>query len=386
MKKKFIAISAGRSDYDRFYPLLTDLKKSSKAKLFIYLTQANYNDTFGSDIKMIKQEFNVLHNNRKNKNFKDSPYEMIQNLSLDISHLSKHIKKIKPDVILVMGDRYEMLVGPLSAIPFNIPVVHFFGGAITEGAIDELVRHSISKMSHYHFVLLEKYRRRLQNLGEENWRIKTIGMPTLNKKINLKIKTPIRLNFKSNFDFEKPFMILTFHPVTLELKYLTKQVNELIKAIKISKLNVVLTYPNPDPKFNEIIKIFKKQFKNNKKFLILKSAGEKNYFKLMKKAKLMIGNSSSGIVEAASFKLPVVNIGSRQTGKFKPKNVIDTNYNHKKILSSISKALSKNFKKKIKNLKNPYESKINVNKITKILIKLSKSKKLIKKRFIDVKR
>ena len=145
-----------RSDYDRFYPLLMDLKKSSKAKLFIYLTQANYNDTFGSDIKMIKQEFNVLHNNRKNKNFKDSPYEMIQNLSLDISHLSKHIKKIKPDVILVMGDRYEMLVGPLSAIPFNIPVVHFFGGAITEGAIDELVRHSISKMSHYHFVLLEK--------------------------------------------------------------------------------------------------------------------------------------------------------------------------------------------------------------------------------------
>ena len=106
----------------------------------------------------------------------------------------------------------------------------------------------------------------------------------------------------------------------------------------------------------------------------------------MKKAKLMIGNSSSGIVEAASFKLPVVNIGSRQTGKFKPKNVIDTNYNHKKILSSISKALSKNFKKKIKNLKNPYESKINVNKITKILINLSKSKKLIKKRFIDVKR
>ena len=117
-------------------------------------------------------------------------------------------------------------------------------------------------------------------------------------------------------------MILTFHPVTLELKYLTKQVNELIKAIKISKLNVVLTYPNPDPKFNEIIKIFKKQFKNNKKFLILKSAGEKNYFKLLKKAKLMIGNSSSGIVESASFKLPVVNIGSRQTGKFKPKNII----------------------------------------------------------------
>tara|TARA_E500000178_G_scaffold269062_1_gene266800 strand:- start:373 stop:1533 length:1161 start_codon:yes stop_codon:yes gene_type:complete len=386
VKKTFLAVSAGRSDYDRFYPLLMDLKKSSKAKLFIYLTQANYNSIFGSNIKSIKKDFNVLHNSLKNKNFKDSPYDMIQNLSLDISQLSKYIKKIKPDIILVMGDRYEMLVGPLSAIPFNIPVVHFFGGAVTEGAIDELVRHGITKMSHYHFVLLEKYKKRLQNLGEENWRIKTIGMPTLNKKMNFNLETPIRLNLKSNFDFTKPFMILTFHPVTLELTNLSKQINELIKAIKLSKLNVVLTYPNSDPKFNEIIRIFKVQFKNNKKFLILKSAGEKNYFKLMKKSKLMIGNSSSGIVEAASFKLPVVNIGSRQTGKFKPKNVIDTNYSYKKILSGIKKALSNNFKNKLKNLKNPYESKIDVNKITKILIKLSKSKKLIKKRFIDVKR
>ena len=288
MKKTFLAVSAGRSDYDRFYPLLMDLKKSSKAKLFIYLTQANYNSIFGSNIKSIKKDFNVLHNSLKNKNFKDSPYDMIQNLSLDISQLSKYIKKIKPDIILVMGDRYEMLVGPLSAIPFNIPVVHFFGGAVTEGAIDELVRHGITKMSHYHFVLLEKYKKRLQNLGEENWRIKTIGMPTLNKKMNFNLETPIRLNLKSNFDFTKPFMILTFHPVTLELTNLSKQINELIKAIKLSKLNVVLTYPNSDPKFNEIIRIFKVQFKNNKKFLILKSAGEKNYFKLMKKSKAQV--------------------------------------------------------------------------------------------------
>ena len=306
---------------------------------------------------------------------------MIKNLCLDINNLSNHIKKIKPDLFLVMGDRYEMLMGPLIAMPYNIPIIHFFGGAITEGAIDELVRHGVTKMSHYHFVLLNQYRNRLINLGEESWRVKTIGMPSLTK--NIKNKIP-KNSFLEKYNLSKPYAILTFHPVTLEINKINIQISSLVKAIKKSKLKIIMTYPNADPEFNKIIKKFKQAFKDKNKFLMVKNLGQKNYFNILNTADLMIGNSSSGIVEAASFNLPVVNIGSRQTGKFKPKNVIDTGYNYKDILKGIKKAMNKNFKKSLKNLRNPYESKMNINNIIKLILRVNRSDKYLKKKFIDI--
>ena len=386
MKKKILIISAGRSDYDRYYPILSGLKKSRKAKLLVYLTCQNYNKVFSNNIKKIKKEFEILKNPTNKKNFSDGALQMIKNLSHDLKILSNHIKIRKPDIIIIMGDRYEMLIGPLVAMPFNIPTVHFFGGAVTEGAMDELIRHGITKMSHFHFVLLDNYKKRLKRLGEESWRIKVIGMPSLNKK-NI-FKNKIR-KIQNNFDkFAKsnPFMLLTFHPVTLEIDRLEIQVNHLIKAVKKSKVNAIITYPNSDPKFNIIIKLFKKNFSNSKKIMFVKSAGEDEYFDLMKKAQFMIGNSSSGIVEAASFKLPVVNIGSRQKGKLKPKNVIDSGYHHKEISKAIKKALSKGFKKSISKLKNPYTSKINTTDLAKMILKIKKIEKIIKKKFHDTKK
>lgn len=380
--KKIIAISAGRSDYDRYYPILNGLKKSKKAKLFIYLTQSNYNPEFGTKLQTIKKKFLTIKSNTKTKIFNDSSNQMIKNLCLDINNLSNHIKKIKPDLFLVMGDRYEMLMGPLIAMPYNIPIIHFFGGAITEGAIDELVRHGVTKMSHYHFVLLNQYRNRLINLGEESWRVKTIGMPSLTK--NIKNKIP-KNSFLEKYNLSKPYAILTFHPVTLEINKINIQISSLVKAIKKSKLKIIMTYPNADPEFNKIIKKFKQAFKDKNKFLMVKNLGQKNYFNILNTADLMIGNSSSGIVEAASFNLPVVNIGSRQTGKFKPKNVIDTGYNYKDILKGIKKAMNKNFKKSLKNLKNPYESKMNISNIIKLILRVNRSDKYLKKKFIDIK-
>ena len=381
MKKKIIFISAGRSDFDRFYSVLEEIKKSKKADLFIYLTSAYYNKTFGKEAKVIKKNFKVLKSNLKNKHYNDTPFQMIKNLSSDVKALSNHLRNIKPDLILIISDRYEMLVGPLVAIPNNIPTFHFFGGAVTEGAIDELIRHSLTKMSHYHFVLLEDYKIRLKQLGEEEWRVKTIGMPNLKKKINYNFKSLKILSKELKFNLEKPFMLVTFHPITLELNDLKKQLSSIVKAIKISKYNAVITYPNTDPKFKQIIKIFNYNFQEKKKFLITKSLGEEKYFNLMKYAKFVLGNSSSGIVEAASFKLPVINIGSRQDGKFMPKNVINTSYTHKAILKSIRMAVSKGFKKKLKNLKNPYNSKMSEKKIVNIILNTKLNKKLLRKKF-----
>ena len=384
MKKKIFIISAGRSDYDRYYPIISSLKKTKKAELLIYLTYQNYNKIFSNNVSEIKKEFKVLNNPTRSKNFGDGAFQMIKNLSHDLEKLSYHIKIKKPDIIIIMGDRYEMLLGPLAAIPFNRPTVHFFGGAVTEGAIDEMIRHGLTKMSHIHFVLLNIYKKRLLNLGEENWRIKVIGMPSLNRKKILKTKYIEKNDILKRF-INKPFALVTYHPVTLEINQISKQVNSLIRAIKRSKLNAVITYPNSDPKFNSIIRLFKKNFKHSKKILFIKSAGENRYFNLMHHAKLMLGNSSSGIVEAASFKLPVVNIGSRQSGKFKPKNVIDTGYHYKEIHNGIKKALSKSFKKSINKLNNPYESKISTTEIAKMILGIKKNEKLIKKKFKDLK-
>ncbi len=378
--KKIIAISAGRSDYDRYYPILNGLKNSRKVKLHIYLSQSNYNPIFGNKINELKKNFSIIRSKIKTKNYNDSPSLMVKNLCLDINNLSSYVKKIKPDLFIILGDRYEMLMGPLVAMPHNIPVIHFFGGAVTEGAIDELVRHGITKMSHFHFVLIDQYKSRLINLGEEPWRIKTIGMPSLRANFkNKKLKNP----FSVKFNFNQPYLILTFHPVTLELDKLNYQINSLIKAIKKSNLNVIMTYPNADPEFNQIIKKFKRSFKEKNKFLMVKYLGQKNYFNIMRRAQLMIGNSSSGIVEAASFKLPVVNIGSRQKGKYKPKNVIDTGYDYKDILKGIKQAMNKNFRKSLKNLNNPYEPKMDINKIINLILKVNKNEKFLKKKFID---
>ena len=223
-----------------------------------------------------------------------------------------------------------MMLGPISAIPYNIPVIHFFGGAVTEGATDELVRHAITKMSHYHFVLLDQYKKRLKKMGEESWRIKTIGMHELFNLKKQKMFNLSYLNKKYKFNFNKPYILFTLHPTTLELKSLRKQIHIIKNSLIKSNLNVVFTYPNADPGFETVIN-FIKTFKNKKKYIVFKNAGINLYANLLKNATLLLGNTSSGIVEAASFKKPVINLGTRQKGKYTPKNVINCDFNSKKL-------------------------------------------------------
>ena len=188
-----------------------------------------------------------------------------------------------------------------------------------------------------------------------------------------------------NFDFEKPYLLFTFHPVTLELQAINYQLKSILKAIKVSKLNVVTTFPNADPDHEKVIKFINKNFKGNKKYLIIKNCGKINYTSILKHTSLILGNSSSGIVEAATLKIPSANVGSRQEGKFKPKNVIDTSYKSVEIIKAMSIAKSKKFQKQLLSMTNPYESKISLKKLANIIINLKNNGKLLKKKFIDTK-
>jgi UDP-hydrolysing UDP-N-acetyl-D-glucosamine 2-epimerase len=376
--KKILIFSAGRSDFERYYPYINHLKNTKKFKLKIYASKANLIDKFGNYSKYIyKRGFAIINNlNSKNFSISDNPLFIAGILSNEIKSFAKYIKYFKPDLIFVMGDRYEMLAAPCAAIPFNVPVFHFYGGAVTEGAIDELVRHAITKMSHYHFVALDAYKKRLIQMGEESWRIKVVGV--INIK-NLKNKIISIENFSRiiGLNLKKKTILCTFHSSTLELESLENQLNVLCNSIRKSGFQCIFTYPNADRGHDLIIKKIKNFIGNNKKYLFKKYCTVDEYSNLMKYCSVMLGNSSSGIVEAASFNLPVINLGTRQEGKIKPKNVVDVKYN----INLIYKLILSLKKKKVFN---PYEGNFSLKKFVNIILNTNIDDKLIRKKFMSI--
>ncbi len=383
MKKfKGIIISAARSDYDRYIPILNDIKKNSRLRTHLFLTKDHLNPKYGKTKNFVNKKYNLIFNNYKEKEFDEN---QIINLSDDLSFLSKKLIGIKPDFIIILGDRYEMLLGSLIAIPKKLPTFHFFGGSVTEGSSDELVRHAITKMSHLHFVAHEKYKKRLLQMGEERWRIFNIGVPSLSKLKSMKFDTKNNLEKKYKFDFCKPFALLTYHPTSAETEDLKTNLKIIEQVIKKEKLNLVITYPNADLGNEKIIKYLNSKFNDRKKYLIIKNCGQDNYLNIAKHSKFIIGNSSSGIVEAASIKTPVINLGTRQKGKIAPKNVINCDFDKKNILKILKKIKTKSYANMLSNINNPYEKKIKNGFISTVIVKALQNKNILKKKFMDYK-
>lgn len=376
--RKILVFSAGRSDFDRYFPFINALKNTKKVKIKIYVSKAHLVNKFGNTNKYIKKKgFEIINNsNFKNQNFSDQPLFISKILGEEIKLFSKYIKSFKPDLVFVMGDRYEMLAAPCAAIPFNIPVFHFYGGAITEGATDELVRHAITKMCHYHFVALDIYKKRLIQMGEESWRIKVTGIPNI-KNLKKKVFTVKKFSKIIGFDLTKKTILCTFHSSTLELDSLKQQLKVLCDVIHKSGLQCVFTYPNADRGHDLIVKKINKFIKNNKKYLFIKYCSSEKYSNLMMHCGLMLGNSSSGIVEAASFNLPVINLGTRQDGKIKPKNVFDASYKDSQLLKLIHSV-------KRKKVANPYEKKFLIKEFVNIVLNTNIDDKLLRKKFISI--
>ena len=266
---------------------------------------------------------------------------------------TKAFAKIKPDLIIILGDRYEMLAAASAALYSNIAIAHIHGGENTEGAIDEAIRHSITKMSWFHFTATKKYRQRVIQLGESPSRVFNVG--------GLGVYAISKTNFYSKKELEKKFSIkfkkfnflVTMHPVTLEGKFSQTNITALLKVLKNYKnSNIFFTMPNAD-KDNKIItkKIKKFVSENKKNSFFFKSLGLKNYYSILKNIDAVIGNSSSGIIEAPSFKIATINIGDRQKGRIQAKSIINCNPTEKEIYNAIRKINSTSFKKKIKNYK-----------------------------------
>jgi UDP-hydrolysing UDP-N-acetyl-D-glucosamine 2-epimerase len=349
-KRKILIVTERRADYSRFKPILKQLKNNNFFEYFIVVTGIHLIKEHGLTIKEIqKDNFKIFF---KFKNFKNNKTDDASNMVFAMGQtflkLAKIIKKIKPDLILSGFDIGANFALTVAGAHFNIPVAHIQGGEVT-GSIDESLRHAMSKFSNYHLVANLDAKKRLIKMGEQANSIFVVGCPSLDALLNESIIKDSILEKKFGLDLSKNFFIVIQHPVTTENEESGKQMTETINAIKKSKIQTLFVLPNNDSGYKSIIKEIKK---NNLKWT--KTLNLAEYKSLLLKSSILIGNSSSGIHEAASFRVPVINIGSRQYGRLKPQNVIDAKHNSNDIYNKIIYCLNnKIFIKKIRKIKNP---------------------------------
>lgn len=375
MKRKILYITGTRADYGLMQSVLKAIEKHPKLELEIVATGMHLMEEFGMTINEIRKDgFKIHEIDATYEN--DNKESMTNFIGKFIQLLTKKVKEIKPDIILLLGDRGEMLAGAIVGAYLTILVAHLHGGEITS-TVDEFSRHAITKLAHIHFSATENSAERIIKMGEDPSNVFVVGAPGLDSILNENLIEPTKLSEKYNLDISKPILLVAQHPVTTEVEDAPDQIRETLETISELKHQTVLIYPNADAGGRRMIEVIKK-YPFIKAF---KSIPHKEYLSLMKMASVLTGNSSSGIIEAPSFGLPVVNIGSRQEGRERAENVIDVDYNKEQIKAAIKKALyDEDFKEKVKNCKNPYgDGKAGV-RIADVLNKIKIDKTLLQKK------
>jgi UDP-hydrolysing UDP-N-acetyl-D-glucosamine 2-epimerase len=377
-------VSVARSDYGMYLPLLTAINKDPELYLLLFVSGMHLSPEFGSTVNEIKNNGFKIAAEVETLLSSDTPEGISKSIGLGIIGFSQTFCKTRPDILVVLGDRFEMFAAVVASVPFKIPIAHIHGGEITEGAFDDALRHSITKFSHLHFVSTQRYAERVIQLGEEPWRVHVVGALGLDNLKSAKLLNRKELENTYNLKLEQPPLLVTFHPVTLEVEQIEWQVSELLHALEATKMPVVFTMPNADTAGRLVKRMIQNFVSTHPSCYFVDNFGTQGYFSMMAISAAMVGNSSSGILEAASFRLPVVNIGNRQRGRMKGANVIDVDYNKESIIKGIQDVLDPNFRRSLHNLSNLYGSGDSSEKIIEVLKQISIDDKLLIKRFHDL--
>jgi UDP-hydrolysing UDP-N-acetyl-D-glucosamine 2-epimerase len=363
-KRKVLLITERRADYSRFKPIINEIKKDKILDYRLVVTGLHLLKSHGNTKNEIKSDnFKI---SKEIKNFQDDGKNttgagMAKAMGKVFLQLSEYVEKIKPDIILSGFDIGANFVLTVVGAHLNIPVAHIQGGEVT-GSIDESLRHAMSKFSNYHYVANNDAKKRLVKMGEISKDVHVVGCPSidallLEKELNLKkLLKKFRLNEK------KKFLLLIQHPITTEVSRSENQIVKTLKAIRKSSIQTLIILPNNDSGYLNIVKKIKKS-----EFRWTKTLTLSEYKTLLKNCSVLVGNSSSGIHEASTFKIPVVNIGSRQNKRLKPKNVVNVAHDEKQIFKAIKLVLKKSFKAKISKIKNPYGNGRSAKKIVNLL-------------------
>ena len=349
-------VTGSRAEYGLLTPLLELIRDDKQLQLQIIATGMHLSPVFGSTWKEIEKDGFTINEKVDIQLSKDTDVAIARSTGLGMIGIAEALERLQPDWMVLLGDRFESFAAASAAHLMKIPIAHLHGGELTEGAVDDALRHAITKMAWLHFTAAEEYKQRVIQLGESPDRVFNVGAIGLDniKKLNLLSKQELEKQLEVE-GIENTFLV-TFHPATMEDASAEQQVKELLAALDdFPEHKVIFTFPNADANGRVIIELLEEYVKKNRnRTKAYTSLGQLRYLSLLKYVKVMVGNSSSGLIEAPSFGLPVVNIGSRQNGRLKPASVIDTLPNKKNIEQAVQKAISKSFKDNCHNQVNPY--------------------------------
>ena len=384
MKRKICVVSTSRADYGLLFWLLKEIEKSRFLELSLVLSGSHLEERLGLTYKEIERDFKHFYKVPLGLE-NDDETALCLAFSAGVAGFSKVLEQIRPDIMVLLGDRYEMLSAGVAGMLRAVPLAHIHGGESTQGAIDEGIRHALTKMSHIHFCATSLYKKRIIQLGENPAMVYNVG--------GLGVENIKRLELLSKKDFEnslgfklgKKNILVTFHPQTIEKKSASKEFSQILNALdSLKDTHFIFTGANAD-NGGKIINEMAQSYclKNQEKAIFVMSLGQLRYLSAIKHADIVLGNSSSGISEAPSLKKATINIGNRQKGRIKAPSIIDTKCDKSAILKAIKKAYSKDFQAKLKSVKNPYGSGFASKKIIKVLENI-KLNGILQKKFYDL--
>jgi len=369
--KKICVITGSRAEYGLMSRLMQLIKNDGDFELQIIVTNMHLSPEFGLTYKEIEADGFTINKKVHILLSSDTANATVKSIGLGTIGFADAYEDLKPDMLLVLGDRYEILAAVTAALIYKIPVVHLYGGEITEGAYDDAIRHAVTKMSHLHFTSTEEYRRRVIQMGENPETVYCVGALGCDNIKSVPLMSKKESEESLNFILDRNTILVTYHPVTMENNTAEKQFSELLNAIdRFKDLRVIFTMPNSDTDGRIIMDLIKDYVaKNPEKTIWFSSLGMKRYLSVLQYIGAVVGNSSSGIVEVPSFHIPTVNIGDRQKGRIAGKTVIDCLPDAENISNAIRHILQSGYSESIKDIQNPYDKKDTAKEILKAIKK-----------------
>jgi UDP-hydrolysing UDP-N-acetyl-D-glucosamine 2-epimerase len=377
-------VTVARSDYGIYRPLLRRLREHPGLRPWLYVGGMHLSPEFGLTVREVEADGFEIAARVEMLLSSDTPHGIAASMGHGTVGFAQAYAARRPDLLLVLGDRFEMHAAAVAAVPFLLPVAHFHGGAVTLGAIDDMFRHSITKLSHLHFAETEDYARRIVQMGEAPWRVVVTGAMALDNLRNIEWLSLDDLNERFGMSLYAPPLLVTFHPVTREYERAEEQTTELLAALEPFDVPLVITYPNADTNGRVIIRLIEQFVARRGRAWAVPHLGMQAYFSLMRLARAMVGNSSSGIIESASFRLPVVNVGSRQEGRLTPPNVLSVPAERQTISGAVAHVLTEGFRAGLDGLVNPYGDGHAADRTVEVLAFIPIDERLLRKGFHDI--
>ncbi len=383
--RKICVVTGSRAEYGLLQKVMEEFNNSIDIQLQIIVTGMHLSPEFGLTFKRIEEDGFVIERKLEIILSADTPSAISKSMGLALISFADAYEQLKPDILLILGDRYEIFAAASAAMIARIPIAHIAGGETTKGAFDESIRHSITKMSWWHFVQADEYKRRVIQMGEDPTRVFNVGGLGVDRIKKTKLLSKKKLSEKTKINFFKKNLIITYHPETLENKKSKEQFTSLLNILNEFKdIYLIFTMPNSDTDGRIIGRLINDfVLKNSERSIVFTSLGSLYYLSTLQFVDGIVGNSSSGILEAPYFKIGTINIGDRQTGRLKSKSVIDCSCSVESIRNSLIKLYSNKFKKDIQETKNPYGNGGASKKIINILKKIKITKEL-KKEFYNI--